>query len=126
MPFCDYRLAEYLYNVPWEFKDYNGREKGLLREAMADWLPERVLRRKKSPYPKTHNPAFLTAVSERLREILSNPTPLTDFVKKEALEQLLTHSEHIPWYGQLMNLPQTIAYFIQLDYWLKKYNIRLK
>lgn len=126
VPFCDYRLAEYLYNVPWEFKDYNGREKGLLREAMADWLPERVLRRKKSPYPKTHNPAFLTAVSEKLREILSNPTPLTDFVKKEALEQLLTHSEHIPWYGQLMNLPQTIAYFIQLDYWLKKYNIRLK
>ena len=112
--------------MPWEFKDYNGREKGLLRKAMADWLPERVLRRKKSPYPKTHNPAFLTAVSEKLREILSNPTPLTDFVKKEALEQLLTHSEHIPWYGQLMNLPQTIAYFVQLDYWFKKYNISLK
>ncbi len=126
VPFCDYRLAEYLYNVPWEFKDYNGREKGLLREAMKGWLPERVLHRKKSPYPKTHNPAFLDAVTVKLREILSKPTPLTDFVRKEALEQLLTHSEHIPWYGQLMNLPQTIAYFIQLDYWLKRYNIRLK
>ncbi|MBR5513220.1 MAG: asparagine synthase (glutamine-hydrolyzing) [Ruminococcus sp.] len=126
VPFCDYRLAEYLYNVPWEFKDYNGREKGLLREAMKDWLPERVLHRKKSPYPKTHNPAFLDAVTVKLRDILSQPSPLTDFVKKDALEQLLTHSEHIAWYGQLMNLPQTIAYFIQLDYWLKKYNIHLK
>ncbi len=126
VPFCDYRLAEYLYNVPWEFKDYNGREKGLLREAMKDWLPDRVLHRKKSPYPKTHNPAFLNAVTVKLRNILSQPTPLTDFVKKEALEKLLTHSERVPWYGQLMNLPQTIAYFIQLDYWLKRYNIRLK
>lgn len=126
VPFCDYRLAEYLYNVPWEFKDYNGREKGLLREAMRDYLPERVLHRKKSPYPKTHNPEFLTAVTERLREAIAQPAPLLDLVKRESLEQLLTHSEHVAWYGQLMNLPQTIAYFIQLNYWLERYNITLK
>ena len=24
VPFCDYRIAEYLYNVPWEYKDWNG------------------------------------------------------------------------------------------------------
>lgn len=123
VPFCDYRLAEYLYNVPWEFKDYQGREKGLLREAMKDWLPESVLNRKKSPYPKTHNPAFLDAVTVKLRDIISQPTPLTDIVDIKALQKLLNHTEHIQWYGQLMNLPQTIAFFIQLDYWLKKYRI---
>lgn len=126
VPFCDYRLAEYLYNIPWEYKDYQGREKGLLREAMKDWLPDKVLHRKKSPYPKTHNPAFLEAVTVRLREILSQPTPLTDIVKREELERLLTHADHVQWYGQLMNLPQTIAFFIQLDYWLKKFSIRLR
>lgn len=125
VPFCDYRIAEYLYNVPWEFKDYKGREKGLLREAMKDWLPERVLNRKKSPYPKTHNPAFLEAVTEKLREILSQPTPLTDIVKRSELEMLLTHADHVQWYGQLMNLPQTIAFFIQMDHWLKKYDIKI-
>ena len=35
VPFCDYRLVEYLYNVPWAMKDYEGYEKGLLRKAMA-------------------------------------------------------------------------------------------
>ena len=125
VPFCDYRIAEYLYNVPWEYKDHNGREKGLLREAMKDWLPERVLERKKSPYPKTHDPAFLEAVTLKLRDILSQPTPLTDLVKREALEKLLLHTDHVQWYGQLMNLPQTIAFFIQLDYWLKRYRIKL-
>lgn len=125
VPFCDYRIAEYMYNVKWEYKDYMGREKGLLREAMKDWLPEKVLTRKKSPYPKTHNPAFLDAVSDRLREIISQPTPLTELVNKKELEKLLLHKDHVQWYGQLMNLPQTIAFFIQLDCWLKHYKIRL-
>lgn len=125
VPFCDYRLAEYLYNVKWEYKDHQGREKGLLREAMKEWLPEKVLWRKKSPYPKTHNPAFLEAVTEKLRNVLDTKTPLTELVKREELEKLLMHGENVQWYGQLMNLPQTIAYFIQLDYWLKRFKIRL-
>lgn len=125
VPFCDYRIAEYLYNVPWEFKDYQGREKGLLRAAMGHWLPERVRSRKKSPYPKTHNPQFLEAVTEKLRYIMSQPTPLREIVDEKAITKLLTHADHVQWYGQLMNLPQTIAYFVQLDYWMKKYNIKL-
>lgn len=124
VPFCDYRIAEYMYNVKWEYKDYMGREKGLLREAMKEWLPEKVLTRKKSPYPKTHNPAFLEAVTEKLRDIISSPTPLTELIKRTELEHLLLHGEHVQWYGQLMNLPQTIAFFIQLDFWLKHYNIK--
>lgn len=126
VPFCDHRIAEYMYNVKWEYKDYNGREKGLLREAMKDWLPEKVLTRKKSPYPKTHNPAFLDAVTAKLRSILDEDSELlTQLADRDALEKLLRHEDHIQWYGQLMNLPQTIAFFIQLDRWLKKFNIRL-
>ncbi len=66
VPFCDYRIAEYLYSVPWEFKDYHGQEKGLLREAMRGVLPDEVLWRRKSPYPKTWNPSYLAAVSAEL------------------------------------------------------------
>lgn len=124
VPFCDYRIAEYLYNVPWEYKDYMGREKGLLREAMKDWLPEKVLWRKKSPYPKTHDPVFLDEVTAKLRSVLDGRgRRLTQLVKREELEKLLRHEENVQWYGQLMNLPQTIAYFIQLDYWLERFRI---
>lgn len=125
VPFCDYRIAEYLYNVKWEYKDYMGREKGLLREAVKDLLPEEVLWRKKSPYPKTHNPAFAKAAAERLRAILAEDTPLTELVRRERLEWLLGTDESIAWYGQLMNVPQMMAFFVQLDYWLKRYNIRI-
>lgn len=126
VPFCDYRLAEYLYNVPAELRDLGGQEKGLLRVAMGDWLPEAVAHRKKSPYPKTVHPAYLRAVSARLRTLLAEEdAPLFRLVRREALEQLLTRTDLQPWYGQLMTTPQTIAYFLQLDYWLRKYRVRL-
>lgn len=126
VPFCDYRIAEYLYNVRWEYKDYKGREKGLLREAMREWLPEKVLERKKSPYPKTHNPEFLFEVTKRLESILDEKeNALTELVNRSELEKLVRHEDNVQWYGQLMNHPQTIAFFVQLDYWLKKYKIRL-
>ncbi len=127
VPFCDYRIAEYLYTVPWEYKDYKSYEKGLLREAVKDILPPEVLWRKKSPYPKTHNPNYLKEVSEILSDIISNPyAPILSFIKKDAIEELLKSNKSEPWYGQLMTTPQTIAYFIQINYWLEKFNISMK
>ena len=127
VPFCDYRIAEYLYSVPWEFKEYNSYEKGLLRKSMEGILPEKILWRKKSPYPKTHNPEYLNIVSKYLREIIEdNSSPILTFVKKSELEKILVSNNNEPWYGQLMTTPQTIAYFVQINYWLKKYNIRIQ
>ncbi len=126
VPFCDYRIAEYLYTVPWEYKNYQGREKGLLRKAMESILPEEIAWRKKSPYPKTHNPAYLKAVSDILHDIINSPyAPILQILKKEEIEKLLNSSSQTPWYGQLMTVPQTIAYFIQLNYWLGKYQIKI-
>ncbi|MCL1862389.1 MAG: asparagine synthase (glutamine-hydrolyzing) [Defluviitaleaceae bacterium] len=126
VPFCDHRIVEYLYTVPWEMKDYNSREKGLLREAMRGLLPDEVLWRKKSPYPKTHNPAYLTAVSKKLCDIIQDSgSPLLQIVRKDALLKLLKSTNPTPWYGQLMTTPQTIAYFLQIDYWLREYDVRV-
>ncbi len=127
VPFCDYRIAEYLYSVPWEFKDYRSYEKGLLREAMKDYLPDEILWRKKSPYPKTHNPSYLAAVSSLLSDLTTDSSaPIWQIVCRDKAISLLTAQNNPqPWYGQLMTTPQTIAYLVQVNYWLKKYNIRI-
>lgn len=126
VPFCDYRIAEYLYGVPWEFKDYRNKEKGLLRYAMEGILPQKVLWRKKSPYPKTYDPGYLACVSGMLRQLLERKdAPIYGLVKKEALVQLLDGEFVWPWYGQLMKQPQTIAYMLQINYWLEHYGIRI-
>lgn len=127
VPFCDYRIAEYLYSIPWKYKEYNSYEKGLLRKAMEEILPQEILWRKKSPYPKTHNPEYLKIVSNMLKEVIENDSsPVLTFIKKSELNKLLNTSNNEPWYGQLMTTPQTIAYFLQINYWLEKYKIIIK
>lgn len=124
VPFCDRRITEYLYSVPWEFKDYEGREKGLLRYAFSDILPCDIAWRKKSPYPKTHNPNYLAALRELFSPILNDTeNPLWSIVNINKAKTLLYEELSIPWYGQLMTTPQTIAYFIQLEYWLRKFSV---
>ena len=124
VPFCDWRIAEYLYAVPWEFKDYRGYEKGLLRHAVAGILPDSVRYRKKSPYPKTHHPQYGQMVEDLLRAVLMQKNaPILQIVNKEALESLLHQDFPWPWYGQLMRRPQTIVYMLQINYWLEHYSV---
>ena len=126
VPFCDHRLAEYLYGVPWEFKDYEGKEKGLLRVAMEGILPEEVLWRKKSPYPKTMDPQYLELVTGRMKDLLHNKqAPLFELVSREAARRILHEDPIWPWYGQLMRRPQTIAYLLQVNAWLVQNNVDL-
>ena len=129
VPFCDHRIVEYVWNVPWEMKNYQNREKGLLRHALAGLLPEDVLWRKKSPYPKTHNPAYLHTVHERLMNILNDKTsPLHSVVNGAQIRELAQLPETPlgePWFGQLMKKPQLFAYLIQMDTWLRDYKVKI-
>ena len=127
VPFCDYRLVEYAYNMPWKLKAWGGREKGLVRKAFDDILPEEIAWRKKSPYPKTHNPVYFHACANRVKTVLQKKTALTELLNKSGVQQIIDHPETVtePWYGQLMTTPQTIAWFLQLNYWLAKYKVEL-
>ncbi|MCD8048939.1 MAG: asparagine synthase (glutamine-hydrolyzing) [Clostridia bacterium] len=127
VPFCDKRITEYLYSTPWEYKDYEDREKGLLRLACEDMLPPEVAWRKKSPYPKTHHPAYLDALRSLLSDLLHDPSaPLWQIVNQSTAQTLISTETSTPWYGQLMTTPQTIAYLLQINYWMQKFSVRLK
>ena len=126
VPFADIRLLEYVWNIPWDMKYREGHAKYLLRVAGQNLLPDSVLWRKKSPYPKTYHPQYANILAERLREVLSNTNqPLHQFVdKRKAEEFLLQPPEHgAPWYGQLMAAPQRVAWFLQINAWLQKYHL---
>ena len=126
VPFCDYRIAEYLYSVPWEYMDWQGREKGLLRKAFEGILPERILWRKKSPYPKTHDPRYGEMVRSRVETLLARKdSMLFRVVNRKTVESLLKMEPVWPWYGQLMRTPQTFAWLLQLDFWLRRYNVEM-
>ena len=126
VPFCDYRIAQYVYNIPWEVKALNGREKGLLRYVSRHILPNEIIDRKKSPYPKTHNPTYLTKVTKMLTDIMKDENaPINKLLNREyILEILETKGESFqrPWFGQLMTYPQLLAYLVEVNMWLEEYD----
>ncbi|WP_010284787.1 asparagine synthase (glutamine-hydrolyzing) [Bacillus timonensis] len=129
VPFADHRLVEYVWNIPWEMKMLNGREKGILRKALEGVLPHDVLYRKKSPYPKTHHPTYMKRVKTKLNTILTNhSSPILEIISKQKVKDIIDSdgsSFKVPWFGQLMTGPQLIAHLSQINTWLEQYNINI-
>ncbi len=127
VPYADHRLIEFLWNIPWDYK-YGGTVKNLLREAFKDLLPYDLLYRKKSPYPKTYNPKYEKILGDKLKDILvDNNSPIIPLIDKTNLLKVINSPKDYgkPWFGQLMAGPQLLAYYIQLDYWMRKYNLSI-
>ena len=128
VPFADHRIVEYVFNVPWSMKFMGNTEKGLLRNAARGLLPDSILFRKKSPYPKTYHPLYEQLLKDEFSRILNSTSePVLEFLDKERCYNFLNTpmSYGKPWFGQLMAGPQLLAYYIQMNQWLKAYSISL-
>ncbi|HEX3031725.1 MAG TPA: asparagine synthase C-terminal domain-containing protein, partial [Bacillota bacterium] len=129
VPFADHRLVEYAWNIPWQMKNLGGREKGVLRKALQGLLPEEVLYRKKSPYPKTHHPAYRAAVADKLLAILNDPaSPLLPLINQAAIREMIDNRDGSfarPWFGQLMTDAQLFAFLLQTNAWLTEYRVSI-
>ena len=130
VPFADHNLIEYVYNIPWDIKNINNMEKGILRESFKDLIPEEVLFRKKSPYPKTFSPAYTNLVIQELEKILNDKDcKIRNIINIEYIREIIKNKDDtfkVPWFGQLMQRPQLLAYLIQLEMWINEYNIEVK
>ncbi len=126
VPFCDHRLMEYVWNIPWEMKNKDNIPKNILKEAAKTILPEDIVMRKKSPYPKAHNPYYEKAVYSLLNEILHDTSsPILTFVDKQNVEEICRGDLNKPFFGHLMTVPQFMGYLIQVNYWLKEFNPKI-
>ena len=128
VPFADHNIIEYLWNIPWTIKSKYGVVKHILREAGRGYLPDEILFRKKSPYPKTYDKKYELLLASRFKDIINDSTsPVLQFLDIQKVERFLKSPSDYgkPWYGQLMAAPQMIAYMIQINYWLEKYHVKV-
>lgn len=129
VPFCDKELVEFLYNVPYKYKYRNKTEKKLLRDAYAGTVIDEVVNRKKSPYPKSNSKKYHEMVKELLYSCLEDKeSVLYKIFNIERIKEIMESDDEldVPWYGQLMRKTSLLAYLYQIDYWYKKYNIRIE
>eukprot|EP01132_Coremiostelium_polycephalum_P005304 gene5304-6605_t len=124
VPYSDYRIAQYLWNVPLEMKSIDGIEKGLLRRALKGLLPDEVLNRKKSGYPANRSLQYLEKVNQMILDILKDPSsPLLRFIDIDKVHQLIKDSA--------LDFDQNggvrIAEFlIQFNQWIKDYKVQFR
>jgi asparagine synthase (glutamine-hydrolysing) len=126
VPFCDYRLVEYVWNIPWEMKCDGGREKGILRRALADVLPEDVRLRRKSAYPLSAHPTYAQAIQDWTLQVLSDPgAPVRALVNVPMLQAMA--SGNVP---AIPGMPRNFAVtllerVIMINSWLQEYRVRI-
>ena len=124
----DRKLVAYVFNIPWELKAKNGVVKNILRESSIGFLPDDVLYRKKSPYPKSYHPYYENLLGKRLLSVIEEgESPILELVDCNKVKRFISSVKDYgkPWYGQLMTLPSFYAYLYQIDYWGRKYQIKL-
>ncbi|MFF5125801.1 asparagine synthase (glutamine-hydrolyzing) [Streptomyces syringium] len=123
VPFCDHRLVEYVFNVPWAMKTFSGEEKSLLRAAAADLLPEPVLRRRKAAYPSIQDPAYDRALITGLTTAAGDDSaPLNPFLAGEAVRRLTarTSGSSLSEFERIL-----VESTVRLDDWLRSYQVGL-
>nr|CAM34350.1 putative amide synthase [Streptomyces tendae] len=124
VPYCDHRLVEYVFNIPWRFKARGGEEKSPLRAAMAGLLPESVLRRSKSPFPVTQDPGYGAVLRDRLATVAADPaSPVRPLLDTAAVDRLLTAGRPVDTTG--WGERRDVEMVLQLDAWLHRYAVRL-
>jgi asparagine synthase (glutamine-hydrolysing) len=125
VPYCDHRLVEYVFNIPWAMKTHDGREKSALRAAVADLLPDSVLQRKKSPFPITQDPCYGQMLREQLDVVVSDlNSPVHPLLDIPAATELLNARRPIETTG--WGERRNVEMVLQLDAWLRQYRVRLK
>ncbi|MFE7560800.1 asparagine synthetase B family protein, partial [Kitasatospora sp. NPDC057500] len=127
VPFCDHRLVEYLWNVPWALKAPEGRPKGLLRDAVRDLLPPQVADRPKSGYPSTPAVRYTEVLTERAQALLADPqAPVFDLVDRATVRRLLAEGRPLPSPRTAPNPVGGLDHLVQLDEWLRAYRVALR
>jgi asparagine synthase (glutamine-hydrolysing) len=121
VPFCDHRLVEYLWNVPWRLKAAGGTPKAVLRAAVADLLPPELAQRPKSQYPATPDPGYDRKVRDRARELVRGDSAVRPLLDPERVLALADGTSRRPPWLQRLGL----AYLIQIDSWLRAYRVRV-
>lgn len=126
VPFCDHRLVEYVFNAPWAMKNFDGREKSLLRAAMQGLLPDSVLARKKSPYPSTQDVQYELALRKRLSELISDDSPVQQLVSASGIRKLLDKPEGFYRVGGLWTARSVPERLIEFNTWVAEYKVSVE
>lgn len=123
VPYCDHRLVEYAWNIPWEMKVADGRGKSPLRMAARGIVPEQTLTRPKSAYPGTHDPAYEKDVMRYIDKMLDDrSSPLFGALDAVRIREIRDGADTtMTW----LNSAHLMLPLLEIDIWMREYGVTL-
>jgi asparagine synthase (glutamine-hydrolysing) len=118
--------VEYVFNAPWAMKNFDGREKSLLRAAMRGVLPGSVLDRKKNPYPSTQDIRYERAVRERVGALLTEDAPVLQLVPADGIRAMLDAPDGAYSVGGPWSARAVLERLIEFNSWVSHYGVRVE
>ena len=82
----------------------------------------------KVPYPKTYDTAYEKLLVDRVREMMDDShSPVMDFLDRKNWSGFLTSPSDYgkPGTASSWPVPQMLAYILQVNFWLKTYDIEV-
>ncbi|MDY0067135.1 MAG: asparagine synthase (glutamine-hydrolyzing) [Steroidobacteraceae bacterium] len=90
VPFLDHRLVEFAAKLPAQFKIAGRKTKRILKEALADRLPERIVNRKKMGFPTPLEMMFRGELLDYARDTLLSSTAVDrGYFERAAIERMI-------------------------------------
>jgi asparagine synthase (glutamine-hydrolysing) len=129
IPFCDHRLIEYMWNVPWSMKS-SGGVKGLLKASMADVLPPSTVSRKKSAYPHVQNPQYDQALIREATWIVNDKaSPIAWMFDTSRLNRLIQQISANELRSELpggASGAHLLIHLVEMRSWIDDYQVYLR
>ncbi len=119
-PFLDYKLAEFVYNLPTKYKMNKTENKIILKDILKEFMPEKFVYRRKQGFGAPveewlQTPPFKKLVSEKL----GDKALIYDFLRKEAIQNIITS-----FYGRNnRNVYYKIWVLLCLELWLESHQV---
>jgi len=127
LPYLDYRIIEYIYNIPNQIDNNDKPENYILKNIYTKIYPNLTLSSNVSSEVCELN--YTNTLEHELKKILNdNESKLLKIIDKEYVLQILNLKGSnlcINVYDDLISYSQILAYLIQTEYWLNIYDIEI-
>jgi asparagine synthase (glutamine-hydrolysing) len=117
VPFLDYRVVEYAATIPSRMKIRGSQVKWILKRAMADTLPERILTREKRGFPTPLALMFRRDMASYLPDLLLGSSAIgREYFRRPRVEQLIR--EHV---SGTRDHHKTLWQLVVLEEWHRRF-----
>jgi asparagine synthase (glutamine-hydrolysing) len=123
VPFLDHRFVEYVANLPSSLKVKDGMEKHILKESFRGLLPDRIIDRKKKPFPFPVDPKSIVRMKRRASDLVhSGDSPISRYFDARKCDDFFNKQNEFKGLDSLAVFRTSYA-LISLDMWHRAFGI---